>query len=196
MASLTTDRLRIRPLEPEDAAEVQRIRSLPEVARFQFWQPGEAQEVERLAASQAGRVPGESGTWFQWVITRREDTELIGDIGLHAPGQPHAEAEVELGISLDPAHQGAGYAAEAMRALLGYAFDELRAHRARCSTDPRNLACVRLLEGLGMRREAHFRESLWFKGAWADDLIYAMLEREWRAGQPPEPEPPGSPAAP
>ena len=87
---------------------------------------------------------------------------------------------MELGITLDPARQGRGYAAEAMRALLGFAFERLRAHRVRCSTDPRNRACVRLLEGLGMRREAHFRESLWFKGEWADDLIYAMLEREWR----------------
>lgn len=39
-----------------------------------------------------------------------------------------------------------------------------------------------MLERVGMRREAHFVESLWFKGAWADDVVCAMLAREWREG--------------
>ena len=175
---LVTPRLEIRPLQREDAAEVQHIRALPEVARYQWWEPADPPEVERLAVAQEGREPGARGTWFQFVMVLRSSGMLIGDIGLHSPAD--SDSEVELGISLDPAHQGEGYAAEAMRAMLGFSFDVLRVHRVRCSTDPRNRACIRMLEALGMRREAHFRESLWFKGAWADDLVYAILEQEWR----------------
>ena len=48
------------------------------------------------------------------------------------------------------------------------------------SVDPRNARSIALMERLGFRREAHFVESLWFKEAWADDVIFAMLEREWQ----------------
>jgi RimJ/RimL family protein N-acetyltransferase len=49
--------------------------------------------------------------------------------------------------------------------------------------DPRNERSLALLERVGMRREAHFVESLWFKGAWADDIVYAILQREFLAGR-------------
>ena len=48
------------------------------------------------------------------------------------------------------------------------------------------------MERVGLRREAHFRESLWFKGEWVDDVIYAMLRREWqerRSGRRGRPDP-------
>lgn len=103
--------------------------------------------------------------------------ELVGDCGLHFPeGRDH---EAEFGITLMPAHQGMGYASEALRAVLQYLFITLDKHRVYGSTDPRNLPSQRMMERVGMRREAHFRESLWFKGTWVDDIIYAMLRREW-----------------
>lgn len=46
--------------------------------------------------------------------------------------------------------------------------------------DPRNVASERVMLWLGMRREGHMVESMWAKGEWTDDLIYALLEREWR----------------
>ena len=49
--------------------------------------------------------------------------------------------------------------------------------------EPRNAPSFALLERVGMRREAQFVESLWFKGAWADDVIYAMLRREYVGGR-------------
>jgi RimJ/RimL family protein N-acetyltransferase len=47
--------------------------------------------------------------------------------------------------------------------------------------DPRNPASVRVMEKLGMRQEAYFRENAFIKGEWCDSLIYALLDREWRA---------------
>jgi len=102
---------------------------------------------------------------------------LIGDLGLHVID----EATVEFGITLAPARQGRGFATEAVRALLALAFERMGKHRAIASVDPRNLACVRMLERIGMRKEAHFRECLRWGDGWADDAIYAMLAREWTA---------------
>lgn len=58
-------------------------------------------------------------------------------------------------------------------------FDTLGKHRVSCSVDPRNARSIALMERTGFRREAHHRESLWLKGEWCDDLIFAMLRREW-----------------
>jgi RimJ/RimL family protein N-acetyltransferase len=51
------------------------------------------------------------------------------------------------------------------------------------SVDPRNAACVALLQALGMRQEAHFRESLWLHGEWVDDAVFALLAWEWSSSR-------------
>lgn len=80
---------------------------------------------------------------------------------------------------MDPAFQGRGLATEAVVGLLDCLFVRLGKHRVVASVDPRNLASVRLLKRLGMREEAHFRESLLFKGDWVDDAVFAILASEW-----------------
>jgi RimJ/RimL family protein N-acetyltransferase len=41
------------------------------------------------------------------------------------------------------------------------------------------LASARVLEKVGMRREAQLRENMWMRGRWRDSVIYAVLDREW-----------------
>ena len=84
-----------------------------------------------------------------------------------------------MGFTLAPAHQGKGYATEALRGLLGYAFGTLGLHRTIAVTDALNLPAAALLERVGMRREAHFHENVFFKGAWGSEFVFAMLEHEW-----------------
>jgi len=63
--------------------------------------------------------------------------------------------------------------------LLRISFEQLEAHRVVGRLDGRNIASARVLEKLGMRKEAHFRENEFVKGEWTDELIYAILRREW-----------------
>jgi RimJ/RimL family protein N-acetyltransferase len=175
---LVTERLILRPLREGDAEPMFRYRSDPEVARFQGWEPGSLDEVEAFVESMAVVRPNTLGTWFQLAICRPEKGELIGDIGMRFPeGRDH---EAEFGITLAPDQQGAGFATEALSAVLDYLFGSLGKHRVFGSADPGNEASLRLMERVGMRREAHFRENLWFKGSWADEVICAILDREWR----------------
>jgi RimJ/RimL family protein N-acetyltransferase len=175
---IATERLVLRPLRADDAEAMLVYRSDPEVARYQGWEPETLSDVSEFIAALVDVEPNTPGTWLQLAICLGSSGELIGDIGLHFPeGRDH---EAEFGITLNPIHQGRGYAAEALRAALGYLFGSLGKHRVYGSADPHNEASLRLMERVGMRREAHFRESLWFKGGWADDVICAILEREWR----------------
>jgi RimJ/RimL family protein N-acetyltransferase len=175
---LVTARLRIDALRPADAQALFACRADPRVALYQGWCPADlAAAGEFIAAQPASPAHG----WFQRAIRLREDGALVGDLGVCLPEDPRDP--VEFGVSLAPARQGLGYASEAVRALLAFVFGELGRHRVHASVDPRNLASMAMLRALGMRQEAHHRESLWFKGEWVDDVIFAMLDHEWRARQ-------------
>jgi RimJ/RimL family protein N-acetyltransferase len=178
---LATARLRLDALRREDAAALFAYRADPAVSRYQGWRPASPDEAMRFIERQQAVAFDTPGSWFQFALRLGDAGELAGDLGLH-----FVDADtVEFGVTLAPAQQGRGLAAEALHAVLALAFDALGRHRVFASVDPRNLACVKLLERLGLRKEAHFRES-WRDGeAWADDAVYAMLASEWRARRAP-----------
>ncbi len=175
---LETERLVLRPLCAQDAAEVFRYRSDPEICRYQFWEPAAIEEVEQFIETKMPLRLNIPGTWFQLAICSADTGDLMGDVGLHFPHEQ--EHEVEFGITLAREYQGRGFASEVLEAVFTYLFDSLDKQRVYGSVDPRNRDSIRLMERLGMRREAHFRERLWFKGEWADDIIYGILRREWQ----------------
>lgn len=176
---LVTPRLILRRLEPADAGVIHAYRADPEVARYQSWEPASAEEVEDYIKRLQGVALLTPGAWFQLGIVRRDTGELIGDCGIHA--RADEPRQVELGITLAPAAQRQGFAAEAMSALLDYLFTRTETHRVCCSVDPRNRSCLRLLEKIGLRREAHLVESLFLKGEWVDDVVFGVLRQEWKS---------------
>ena len=175
---LVTARLHIDALRPADAERLFVCRADPAVARYQGWCPVDLAAAREFIAAQSPQPPR---GWFQRAIRLGDDGTLIGDLGVCLPEDP--QDSVEFGICIAPAHQGRGYASEAVRALMACVFGQLGRHRIHASVDPRNLASMAMLRALGLRQEAHHRESLWFKDAWADDVIFAMLDHEWRAQQ-------------
>jgi len=177
-ANLFTSRLVIRRLRESDLLSFCRYRSDPRVARYQEWKSFSEEEGQQFFAGQANLHPDMPGTWFQVAIEHRETGELIGDCGLNTPADRIGQAEI--GFTLAPEHQGRGYATEAIKRLFDYVFDHLGKHRVIAITDARNGPAARVLERVGMRREGHFIENVWFKGEWGDEYLYALLEREWR----------------
>jgi RimJ/RimL family protein N-acetyltransferase len=110
------------------------------------------------------------------VLAIERDGELIGHANLSVGD--HRQGEV--GFIVDPAHQGHGYATEAAEAMLELGFETYDLHRIIGRLEPRNTASARVLERLGMRKEAHLIENEWVKGEWQSEAVYAILAREWR----------------
>jgi len=177
-AELGAGRLVLRRFGPDDLTALVGYRSHPDVARFQSWDsPYPMQDGERLIGDMLGRHPDTPGEWFQFAVALRSTKELVGDCGVRISAQDPRQAEI--GFTLARAQQGRGYATEAVRTLLGYLFGGRGKHRVTASCDARNASSARLLERVGMRREGHLVESTWAKGEWTDDLLYAVLRREW-----------------
>jgi RimJ/RimL family protein N-acetyltransferase len=177
--ALETARLRLRRFTNSDMDAFLAYRNDPEVARYQSWERVTKREAQALITDQVDEQPGEPGSWFQFAIAIKDTDALIGDCALHV----HAEDPRlgEIGYTLAREAQRQGYATEAIRAVLAYAFETLALHRVSASADCRNTPSFRLMERVGMRREGHFLQHAWYKGEWCDEYLYAMLRSEWRA---------------
>jgi RimJ/RimL family protein N-acetyltransferase len=127
----------------------------------------------------AGVALVEEGQWISCAMTLRDSGELVGDLALRWVSSEHRCGE--LGFVVHPVHQGHGYATEAAAALLPFCFDTMGLHRVIGRAEARNAGSARVLEKLGMRREAHLVENEYVKGEWQSELVYALLEHEWRS---------------
>jgi len=179
---IRTERLLLRPWRVGELDRYHEMRSLPEVARYLYEEP----LTREQAAEKMGRLRteiAEVGKWLNVAIERADNGVVVGDVGLCWTSDAHRQAEI--GYVLHPACQGHGYATEAAAAMIEVALAGLQLHRVSGRLDARNTASARVLQRLGMKREAHLVENEFVKGEWVDELVYAVLARDWRASRQP-----------
>jgi len=172
-----TSRLRVRRFKPDDVEAFVAYRADPDVARYQSWSDYTLERGRAFVDSLQGAEPGVPGEWFQLALEARSSGALVGDLALHVDADEPRQAEI--GFTLDRAHQGVGYATEALGGFLDWIFPTFGLHRVIAVTDALNASAADLLERVGMRREAHFVDNVFFKGAWGSELLYAVLAEEW-----------------
>ena len=176
---LRTERLNLRPFAADDLDSLHAIHSDEHVARWLYNDPRSLEETRELLANKIGGASARGeGEWLSAAAVLRETGELVADVALLWASEAHRQGE--LGFIVHPDHQGRGYATEAARPLVAFAFETLGLHRVVGRLEPRNVGSARVLEKLGMRREGHLVENEWVKGEWQSELVYAILAREWR----------------
>jgi RimJ/RimL family protein N-acetyltransferase len=173
-----TERLVLRDAVLDDAEAVDRYASDPEVVRYLGWGPDSPERTldvlkERVTKEQTA-VPRRV---FELMIVEKATGQVVGGAGLRLGDSDALDAE--LGYVLARAKWGQGVVTEACEELLDVAFGWLGLHRVSASTDADNIASVRVLEKLGLRREAHFVQDQLVKGSCRDTLIYALTGAEY-----------------
>jgi len=173
--SFSTERLILRPISVLDVEAVFDYRSNAEINRYQGWIPKVLNDVDSFIRNLVSPEFGVPETWFQLVLIRKDNNELIGDFGIHF----HAEdnSQVELGITLSSQHQQKGFATEVLQAVISFLFSDCEKQRITASIDPRNTASIRLFERLGFCMKTHIRHSAFINNEWVDDLI-SELQKE------------------
>jgi RimJ/RimL family protein N-acetyltransferase len=181
---LRTPRLALRPYRADDLSAVYDIQSRPEVTRYLLFGVRTLDQVRTALAEriQAG-APDHDGDRLilALAVVLPETGAVIGDVVLFWQSREHRQGE--LGYIFHPDHGGRGYATEAARTMLRLGFERYGLHRIVGRIDARNAPSARVLERLGLRREAHFVQNEFIKGEWTDEVVYAMLEDEWRSQQ-------------
>lgn len=181
-APISTSRLVLRPYAVADIDDYLAYYSRDDVTRFLLHGPITRQEAEkRLLSRETATGLNADGDLLVLAIELRETADaparVVGDVDMQLKSAVNAQATI--GWALHPDVHGLGYAVEAASALLDLAFTEAGVHRVYAELDPRNEASATLCRRLGMRHEAHFVDELFFKGAWGDTDIYAILDSEW-----------------
>jgi ribosomal-protein-alanine N-acetyltransferase len=175
---LTTERLIVRPFQKSDYQDLYEYLSLPETYRFEIGKPISLNEARKLCKERA------KGKNF-WAATLKDSKKIIGHVSFF-PAGPEFLRAWEIGYIFNPAYQNKGYASEAARAVIEYAFTELGAHRIVGHCSPENTPSWKVLEKCGMKREGLLRKNfLLGKDAggnpvWLDSYEYAMLEEDFR----------------
>lgn len=179
---IRTERLLLRPFVETDLDAILDLESRPDVVRYLPWDVMDAEAVAAFLAKRLGQAAiDEASSALVLAAVVPPDDRMIGEFMLRITDE--ASRQGEIGWTVHPDVHGRGYATEAAREILRLGFDGLGLHRIYAEADARNDASLRLMERLGMRREADLRENEFLKGEWVDSTIYAILETEWRAGQ-------------
>lgn len=181
---ILTERLALRPFVAADLDALYAIYSRADVVEYLYEEPRSREQVAEVLAARTTRTAIRAeGDRLKLALERRDTGAMIGDVILVWVSAQHRQGEI--GFVLHPDHQRRGYAREAAVEMLRLGFEHLGLHRIVGRCEVRNAASARVLERLGMRREAHLRENEWVKGRWDDEYVYAMLVREWRASTGP-----------
>lgn len=166
-------RVRLRRMGPEDASDVVRMRRDPEVQAQLFSErPPTVDEHLRWLAEIGAR-----GDRHEFMIVDRASGRSVGTIGLSHidPRHRHAEYGVVIG---DPGARGKGFASEASRLLLDYAFGALGLHRVYLHVLVGNEPALRLYRRVGFEPEGVLREHVWKGGGFRDVAVMAILAGE------------------
>jgi RimJ/RimL family protein N-acetyltransferase len=177
---IQTARLTLRPFGPGDFDDLYDYQSRPDVARYLNWDARDRAQVQEALEERCREVAlDRDGDWLTYAVLWQESGKVIGEVGLKWLSREHRQGEI--GFIFNSDYHGRGLATEAAEVMLRLGFDALGLHRIIGSCAAHNAASARLLERLGMRREAHFIHNEIVKGGWGEELIYAILDHEWRA---------------
>lgn len=178
---VTTARLSLRPAAADDAVAVWAIRRLESVSQWLTRNAGPFDEFQDQFVQP---------DWLDKTLIIERAGVVLGDLMVDVrDGWAQAEradeargVQANLGWVLHPDWTGHGYGTEAVAELLRICFEDLGLRRVTADCFAANDASWRLMERVGMRREAHtVRDALHRSGEWLDSYAYALLADEWRS---------------
>ncbi len=176
---ITTDRLVIRPVTPDDVWPLLARRNDPKAGLYQSWElPFPLDRAEELLAGAAAMDGPEDGEWWMAAVDLKETGAAIGDVAVHLTWGGRC---AEIGYTLASQHWGNGYSTEAAAAMVDYLFADQKVTRVSGMVHPDNTASARVLERIGMLYEGHTRNSFWVGDVNSDDWIYGMTRDDWIA---------------
>ncbi len=176
----TQNRLSLRPMTLEDAEALFSYRSIPEVNTYTYtpvWTSLDeaTAHIEELLP----KINDPRSGFGKWMVIRNDTSAVIGDVFLNRT--PEMTGTYEVGYIIHPDHAGQGFATEAARAALKIGFEEWGVHRIYARVDEEHTVSAKICQRLGMRQEGRLIENDKRGDVWTNELIFAMLDREWAA---------------
>ena len=181
LPTLETERLVLRKMRLDDAADLFEYASDPEVSTYTTWGPHQSLDDSREFLT---RILGlyENCELAEWGIVHKADAKFIGTCGFVDWSPYHSRAEI--GYAMSRKYWGLGLMTEAARRVIAFGFENMQLNRveARCMIE--NIGSARVMEKSDMSYEGILREHMYAKGQYDDLKIYSILRREWESPSP------------
>ncbi|MBN0048148.1 GNAT family N-acetyltransferase [Streptomyces actuosus] len=173
---LTGERTVLRPFTEADADTMWEIVGDPEVVRFTF-EPDTDLTPERLRSWYATRA--DRADRLDLAVTDRATGELVGEVVLHE-FDPRSRG-CSFRTLIGPRGRGRGLGTEATRLIVAHGFEQLGLHRIQLEAYSDNHRALRVYEKVGFVVEGVRRQARQQDGEWVDEVLMAILDREWAA---------------
>jgi len=179
LTELTTNRLLLKIITPDDLNNIHQLHSLPETDRYNtLGIPKNKTVTEAIVQQWLNQQQANPTQHFTWRISDNTSRDFIGLIALHVGEERFRLGEVWY--KLLPTYWRQGLATEALQSVLKFSFEILYLHRVEAGCAIENIASARVLKKVGLQREGSKRKVLPIRGNWVDDYEYAILEEDWK----------------
>ncbi|GAA0773746.1 GNAT family N-acetyltransferase [Clostridium subterminale] len=174
---LESERLIFREVNSEDVEEVFKIYSDPEVAKYDWFTPINTKD-DALSIINCYKKEFENKEEITWGMARKNDNKIIGYCNLGSFDDDSIRSEIGYGFNRDEWNKG--YATEAIKVLVKFGFDVMNFHRIEATVTLGNDASIKALKKANFIQEGIFRERTVMKGEFVDDVILAILKKDYR----------------
>jgi RimJ/RimL family protein N-acetyltransferase len=175
MDPLTGERTVLREFRTTDLDDYLAIAGDDRVTTWMAFDSYDRAKAEQSLAAIVERSAQQDRADYMLAVTRPDDDRVIG----FARIAPSGAWTAKLGYAIGADHWGRGYATDASRVLLRFAFGTLGRHRVTAAIGPENEASIAVVKRLGFTYEGQLRDHVFTNGAWRDSLLYSLLEHEY-----------------
>ncbi len=179
MKRVLTERLALEPVTSVNAVTLWRIMQTGQLREFQDVPRYTREEFERRVAARPKAFDARAVGRFEWLVVLRATKRAVGWLSLRVGDQERRSAEI--GYSIVNGHRAQGYAGEAARAIVAYAFEESDLREISACCVPANAPSRRLLASVGFVERRLQRNGAIVRGRSVDIIIFELSRERWRA---------------
>ena len=174
---LESERLIYREINSEDVEEIFKIYSNPEVAKYDWFTPINTKD-DALSIINCYKKEFENKEEITWGVARKNDNKIIGYCNLGSFDDDSIRSEIGYGFNREEWNKG--YATEAIKVLVKFGFEVMSFNRIEATVTLGNDASIKALKKASFIQEGILRERTIMKGEFVDDVILAILKKDYR----------------
>jgi len=170
---IKTERLLLRDHFEEDWCDIHEYASIPEFSQYDVWGPNSEQDSKEFVKRMMEQALDKPRYKYDLAVVHLVDKKVIGGIGVRRCTEKSLVCD--LGYAINPNYQNQGFASEAVKAMLDFAFSNLKVALVFATCDCNNTASYKVMEKVGMKKVGQIVKHKEFKGSWHDSFRYEMV---------------------
>ena len=172
---LETERLLLEEITIGDAQDLYEIRSDSKVMKY-FDREMHKKIDDTLEMIEEIKKSFKEKNGITWIMKEKDSKKVIGYLGFWRLIRDKVRGEI--GYALKPEYWNKGFMKESLIKIIEFGFNEFGLHSIEANVNPENINSIKLLESIGFKKEAYFREDYFFQGKFLDSVIYSLLETD------------------